>query len=107
MSPCCDGDTSITCIAGATCDAQVVIITHTTTTITKNISIIYNNIIIKIQVIIITLIINSPVSELEDCMDERDEEDDSEMDLLLWMSTPTSSDRSSRRRLRYLQLIIN
>ena len=35
-------------------------------------------------------------------MDDTDEDDDSEMDLLLWISTPISSDRSSRRRLRYL-----
>ena len=39
-------------------------------------------------------------------MDDTDEDDDSEIDLLLWMSTPTSSDRSSRRRLRYLSLNI-
>ena len=36
-------------------------------------------------------------------MDDRLEEEDSEMDLLLWMSTPTSSLRSSKRRLRYLK----
>ena len=38
-------------------------------------------------------------------MDDRLEEEDSEMDLLLWMSTPTSSLRSSKRRLRYLKKI--
>ena len=51
----------------------------------------------------ITRRVISPVSELEDWMDDRLEEEDSEMDLLLWMSTPTSSLRSSKRRLRYLK----
>ena len=37
-------------------------------------------------------------------MDDTDEDEDSEIDLLLWMSTPTSSERSSKRRLRYLEL---
>ncbi len=44
-----------------------------------------------------------PVSEcVEDCMDDIVEEDDSETDLLLWMSV-TWSDRSSNLLLRYLQ----
>ena len=46
-------------------------------------------------------------SEVEDWMDEREDEEDSEMDLLLWISTPTSSDSSSKRRLRYLQIASN
>ena len=35
------------------------------------------------MIILTGIFIKLPVSELEDCMDERDEEDDSEIDLLL------------------------
>ena len=44
-----------------------------------------------------------PDSEFEDWTDDREDEEDSEMDRLLWISTPTSSLRSSKRRLRYLE----